>query len=360
MTNLETFLLNESSDLHKKYQDLAAKFLPIHESVVAGAAAHDGGMLTDHGPKHIARVAVMASSLVDQMATKLSAYEAFLLLVAIQIHDVGNILGRERHEQRIDEIWRQVFGDLGYDSLDKSLAIRIAATHGGKYEGGKDTIKAVDRSSDWKGNVVRPQMLAALLKLADELSEEVDRADRTALVFDSLPRESQIYHVFALGLHTVRADVEAGTITLRFAVSEEYFIKKLGKGDDEEFLLNEIYARTLKTWSESIYCSRFLPEIYLTTVDVQIEIFSSSMVELRQTIRYRLEDAGYPEVGKRTIFDICPNLKNFNGGGELTPDHLISTLAIDHKAHDNLAQEATLKNKRPFLRSVAEKLGIVK
>ncbi|MDF1671577.1 MAG: hypothetical protein P1U83_18425 [Roseovarius sp.] len=360
MTNLETFLADEDSDLHEKYQDLATKFVPIHESVVAGAAARDGGLLTDHGPNHIARVGVMASSLVDQMAAELSAYEAFLLLVAIQIHDVGNILGREKHEQRIDEIWRQVFGDLGYDSLDKSLAIRIAATHGGKYEGGKDTIKAVDRSSDWKGNNVRPQMLAALLKLADELSEEIDRADRTALKFDSVPRESQIYHVFALGLHTVRADVEAGTVSLRFALSEEYFVKKLGKGDDEEFLLNEIYARTLKTWSESIYCSRFLPEVYLTTVDVQIEIFSASMVELRQTIRYRLEDAGYPEVGKRTIFDICPTLKDFNGVGELTPDALISTLSGGLINQEQKVEVVEHQIKQPFLSSIARKLGILR
>jgi hypothetical protein len=360
MTNLVSFLQKEDPDLHKKYQDLADKFLPIHESVVSGASAHDGGMLTDHGPKHIARVGVMASNLVDQMSTTLSAYEAFLLLVAIQIHDVGNILGRERHEQRIDEIWRQVFGELGYDSLDKSLAIRIAATHGGKYEGGKDTIKAVDRSSDWKGNAVRPQMLAALLKLADELSEEVDRANRIALAFDSLPKESQIYHVFALGLHTVRADVEASTISLRFAVSEEYFMKKLGKGGGEEYLLNEIYARTLKTWSEAIYCSRFLPEVYLTTVDVQIEIFSDSMVNLREKIRFRLEDGGYPEVGNGTIFDICPTLKDFEGTGELTPDALMSKLGIDAKTQEPPDAEATSQSKKPILMGLAQKLGLIK
>ena len=57
--------------------------------------------LTDHGPKHIETVIRRASELAFAPDPVLSPYEVYILLLAIHFHDVGNIFGRERHEQRI-------------------------------------------------------------------------------------------------------------------------------------------------------------------------------------------------------------------------------------------------------------------
>ena len=69
----------------------------VHPYVGTGAALKDGGFLTDHGPKHIDTVIQRASSLLahpSQSFPQISAYEVYILLLAIHFHDVGNIFGR--------------------------------------------------------------------------------------------------------------------------------------------------------------------------------------------------------------------------------------------------------------------------
>lgn len=327
MNELEKNLQSASDDLFKRYEALASRLAPIHQEVVAGASATDGGWLTDHGPKHIEKVGAEAAKIIRQMDSELVPYEIFLLLLAIQVHDIANISGRANHENRIDEVWSRVFGPLGFDQLDKSIAIQIAATHGGTFEGTKSTLRAVEKKTKYKNTEIRPRLLAAILKLADELAEEVDRASIAQLELGALPKESQIYHIYSSGLHTACVEASAGTIELGLSFSSKYFERKYGKGKGEVFLLDEIYERTLKTWSEAIYCSRFLPNLLLTTVDVDIRIFDDATNLEAFRIRYRLEDTGYPTVAAGKIYDVCPELADYKGKGRLTPETLKATLA---------------------------------
>ena len=63
--------------------------------------------LNDHGPGHMEKVIERANDIVSHFKTDPpSEFEAFLLLSAIQIHDIGNILGRAAHEKKLVEILR--------------------------------------------------------------------------------------------------------------------------------------------------------------------------------------------------------------------------------------------------------------
>lgn len=329
MNELELRLQGASEELFTRYSALATSLAPVHQEVVAGASATDGGWLTDHGPKHIEKVGSEAAKIIDQMGDELVPYEIFLLLLSIQVHDIANISGRASHENRIDEVWKSVIGPLGFDSLDKNMAIQIASTHGGTFEGSKSTLRAVEQITKYKNIPIRPRLLAAILKLADELAEEVDRASTVQLELSLLPKESEVYHIYSSGLHTAHVEASSGTIELKLAFSSEYFGRKFGKGEEEVFLLEEIYERTLKTWSEAVYCSRYLPNLLLTTVDVDIQIFDEETRLEACRIKYRLEDTGYPTVAAGNIYDICPDLADFKGKGRLTPESLIATLASD-------------------------------
>lgn len=327
MNELEISLESADATLFQKYRDLAAALAPVHEEVMSGASATDGGWLTDHGLRHIDKVGSVAADISKQMDAELTPYETFLLLLAIQIHDMGNILGRANHENRINEVWQKVIGPLGFDSLDKTMAIQIASTHGGEFEGSKSTLRGVEAKTKYKNHQIRPRLLAAILKLADELAEEVDRASIAKLELRSIPKESTIFHIYARGLHTTDIEAETGTIGLGFGFSSDLFGSKHGKGESEVFLLEEIYERTLKTWSEAIYCSKHLPNLLLTTVDVDIRIFDpSSSLEVYR-IKYRLEDSGYPSVSSGNIYDVCPDLADFGGKGRLTPETLQEALS---------------------------------
>src|ERR1051326_2686382 len=93
----------------------------VHPLVSLGAAVKDGIFLNDHGPAHVATVIKRASELIATDTCILTAYEVYILLAAIQLHDIGNILGRSGHESRPQELEGQLEGLLGDDSAEKRL-----------------------------------------------------------------------------------------------------------------------------------------------------------------------------------------------------------------------------------------------
>jgi hypothetical protein len=332
---IEIELDQGSPDLFKKYELLKNTLLPIHESVVQGASLVDGGLLTGHGPAHIARVGEVASSIVDQCSVELSNYEKFILLVAIQIHDIANIKGREKHEKRIPAVWKEVIADLAFDAFDKSLAEQIASAHGGKNGNDKNTIGRLEPDGPWNNQHVRPRFLAALLRVSDELAEDPDRTARTLMALKQVPKENEIFHVYAGGLHSIAPEISSSSVRLSFAFDEDLFLRPLGKGDKEEFLLDEIYGRALKTWLECVYCSRFFPGFELKKVHVEILIFGKPnndddhIEQKKEHIRFYLEDDGYPRLGDAQIFDLSNDIGDFRGGGPLTAERLINILKAE-------------------------------
>jgi hypothetical protein len=79
---------------HRTRLNAVAEYLKkeIHPHVEKGAMLRGDGYLTDHGPEHIDTVIRRASELVRPVPGQLTAYEAYLLVMAIHFHDVGNIL----------------------------------------------------------------------------------------------------------------------------------------------------------------------------------------------------------------------------------------------------------------------------
>ncbi len=332
LNTIETELKQNASGLFQKYSSLKSALLPIHESVVQGASLADGGLLTGHGPAHIARVGAVASSIVDQCPVELSDYEKFILLVAIQIHDIANIRGREKHEKRIPEVWKKAIAELAFDAFDKSLAEQIASAHGGKIGNDKNTIGRLEPDGPWNNEHVRPRFLAALLRVSDELAEDPDRSARTLLALGQVPKENEIFHIYAGGLHSIAPEVSSSSVRLSFAFNKDLFLRPLGKGSEEKFLLDEIYSRAVKTWLECIYCSRFFPGFELKKVHVEILIFGKDdddhdhVDQRKEHIRFYLEDDGYPRVGDAQIFELSKDIGDFRGGGPLTAQRLIELL----------------------------------
>lgn len=90
-----------------------------HLYVNLGAAIEGDGLLTDHGVDHIRSVISHARDiLADPM--QLTGYEIYLLLISIHFHDIGNIQGREQHEEKIAEIVEAMGEILPLDTAEKS------------------------------------------------------------------------------------------------------------------------------------------------------------------------------------------------------------------------------------------------
>lgn len=319
----------------KLYASIEDNLKPIHNSVEKGALLEDAKKLAEennldpeqliylnnHGVGHVNTVIAKASDLLIDSECKISPYEGYLLLCAIQFHDVGNIFGRENHEKKCQKILKDFFPNAGYDSPEEKVIVKIATVHGGCYKNSKDTISSLHLNSDLMGQNIRKRFLAATLRLADELSDDRSRAERYLLRKGEITKASELHHTYSDSLHSVI--VENNEIRLAYEFSEKIAkkdFKKLIKNNgtlkwEKQLLLDEIYERSLKMHKELLYCMRFMrPFISIDRILVNIAIYSEyDYVEPIEKITYVLEEKGYPSDPPAGICSICPELKGLSG-----------------------------------------------
>lgn len=264
---------------------------------------HDPSIyLNQHGKGHVDKVIEKAKSLIDKFKFEPpNPYEIFLLLCAIQIHDAGNIFGRENHEKSFQDEFNEIAKKCMLGTPIRNLIFRIASVHSGNIRGDRDTIHSsrLRPLSKYDGYAVREEMLAALLRFSDELADDSSRADILALDIKIVPPESLIYHEYSKALHNVFID--NNDVNRTCAVVLEYYIdfntatKKFNKDMKEIYLIDEIFDRTIKMEKERRYCMRYLGQyISLSEVRVRIEICPEHDCTDAEEISYTLKEAGYP------------------------------------------------------------------
>ncbi|MBL9185763.1 MAG: hypothetical protein JNN17_26685 [Verrucomicrobiaceae bacterium] len=304
----------------------------IHKEVGSFAAISDKqGFLTDHGPEHIAMVMRRAKELSDTSSddkpfeTPLKPYEVFILLLSCHCHDVGNVYGREGHEARIMDVIMKIpqYGEL--KPSEWRLIAQIATVHGGTIDDDKDTIgKAIASGQvDLCGKTIRPQLLAAILRLADELSDDSSRASNYGFKLGTIPRESEIYHRFAKCLETVRINTKDKCIELGFVLYPDDLNKPFGylkatvkSKVKEKYLIDEIYKRTKKTFCELMYCMKFMrmwPNHYdRVKVDLKAFVSHQSFAPF-YALSFTLTDKGYPSQVSTDIKQLCDGFDGLDG-----------------------------------------------
>ncbi len=302
--------------------------------VTAGANAGDGtGHLTMHDREHVARVRQIASNFVAQSDTiNLTHFELTLLVVAIYLHDLGNSLGRSGHERQIHRALTAAGTNLPLDQIEYATAKQIAGVHGGTVNGSKDTISTLPEKAAVYGGHVRLRLLAAILRLADELADDPARANRVQLEARTLPPESIVYHIVAASLHSQMADVATREIALNFAFYDPgLFKRKHGKGNGQVHLLAAVVDRSMKTFKEARYCSRFMrPYLEFERVKVDIIIFDDQLMPLHNIV-YTIAEHGYGDQ-RSSIYEMVPELCAYMGNGKLTPAYLKKLITAAQEA----------------------------
>lgn len=329
--HLEKWFLNRSQDdfpnsidYVANYRSIVSALKPIHDSVNAGADFTDKTTLTRHDSSHINRVITQITKLLNYEKASITAYEAFHLLVAVQIHDIKNIDGRDGHENRAIEI----FGELGINGLIdtrllKSIAT-IASCHAGSFDKDgkrdKDKITHLLSPYEYKGSYeIHPQYLAALLRLADEYADEEGRALSYLLSAGKIAKESIIHQKHAESLKEVAIKSDSGIIEYDYYILRDdaikTFPKLIEKPDkfEEIYLLDEIFKRTVKSHFETVYCVRYLrPSIPIVKLSVTIEVEKKEITDKPFKLEYELIEKGYPN-DNLTIFELCGDKLRRNG-----------------------------------------------
>ncbi len=228
-----------------------------------------------------------------------------MLLMAIQVHDVGNLYGREEHELKTNEALVAIRPHLDDDTVVVKAVRSIAEAHGGSYDGDKDKLELLV-DEPLQGEKIRTRLLAALLRFADELADDYTRASRFQLAQGVVPAHNEIYHQYAAALHSVEADKYE--IRLHFVLHMKAATEQFGKGEGHQYLLDYVIERALKMHYERIYCMRVLRKygFEIDQINVRVSFFDERGKSFHDEIGFRLREVGYPS--QQPPADVAPEL----------------------------------------------------
>ncbi len=279
----------------------------IYRHIGAGSSVNTPGdvFFTDHGADHFDQVIKYAGKLAnipeDPEALKkydsLNGYELFLTLSAILLHDAGNVYGRDRHEKKPLELLREIGPAFAQDNIERRLIAGIAEVHGGHApDGTKDTIGAKQwkDQEEFAGVSYRPNLVAALIRFADEICEDRSRVSPFLLSTSAVPEESLPYHKYANTVTSVNVDRRDKSIVLTYDIeSTDLLIDHCSDGHPRS-LVDIIMDRLEKMDLERRYCVRYLAELApLMRVRAQLTIYHEDQIDKRTM--FLIEDCGYPD-----------------------------------------------------------------
>ena len=281
----------------------------IYPHVNAGLAcfSKSSELYTDHGEKHFDEVVRYAGLLLGDQEKGLEPYDIYLLLSAIRLHDAGNIDGREEHEKRAAAVLKEAGSAVCPDTDEARLISEIAEAHGGTKNGSKDTISPLSEVIGMGPISCHPRMVAALVRIADEICEYYPRASIHHLEAGTLPPAGWLYHLYASAVKEARIDSRSNTFILRLSFDAKDLMAPYPTSQHTpetphgKYLIDTALDRIVKLDTERIYCNRFLlPQHRIERVDLTLEITRTKkvhgqpVIELWEAQKCVIKEEGYP------------------------------------------------------------------
>lgn len=217
---------------------------------------------TDHGQRHIESVKHAVDRLLfDDSARRLSFLDIYLLLVSVIWHDVGMLSERSNHSIEAQKYINKVKEFCFANQAIERIVSQIVRAHSGKQGWSFLNTSEIISSCAKKTYEVYPRSLAALLRFADEVSENCTRI--TTTLIDQVPPENQIYWYYAKSIvgslpepkrqrHTLAIELEKSDATRTFNCPEEYHHRADSEGNIT--LIQYIICRIEKMNNERAHC----------------------------------------------------------------------------------------------------------
>ena len=219
----------------------------------------------DHGRRHVEAVVQAAEALLSKCllpeSADLSCLDLFLLLSGIIWHDVGMVYERSGHAQKMVEATNAV-GQLFPGIQIQRLVQEISNAHSGN-DG--LNIPRVDENCTTENNryKVYPRALAAVVRLADEVSENHSRISYA--IINNVPEGSKIYWEYAKCISASYPDPRRQRIVVELEIQHDKVVAMMECRDflhhtvdkPEMPLIEYALCRLEKMNNERVYCSRF-------------------------------------------------------------------------------------------------------
>lgn len=303
LKDLEYILQIMDQDLFQKYSFLVNELENKVYNEINEILAIENGIYTNHDKRHFDLVIEQAGYLLqaekilklvnnqsdknkfdcDELKTFffLNNFELFILLCSIRVHDIALIINRKDHSTNIT--YTMSILNIEIKSAVKKIIAKISGAHTGKsINHDKDKISDLAKMEMSGSQHYRPQVLAAIVRFADELEEGEHRTCATKIKANKIDPKNIIFHKYSLSLIDLSIDHEESCIKVEFEVPiTEIEIYEKPNGE-KVTLLQEIYNRLQKLEVERKYFQRFLCNFFsIETVKAKISFVDehSNIVE---------------------------------------------------------------------------------
>ncbi len=220
---------------------------------------------TDHGSGHIQSVKQAVESVLSgHLApgeTALSNLDLFLLLCGIIWHDVGMVAVRSHHAEKVVEITKKV-KELFPGVHIQRLVEEISTAHSG--ETGLTVPRTEENCTLGRTYKVYPRALAAVVRLADEVSENHTRISHALI--ENVPEDNRIYWEYASCIEASYAEPSRERIVVEVEIQVEKASRRMKCRDfpdrtrraAEIPLIEYALCRLEKMNNERAYCYSYL------------------------------------------------------------------------------------------------------
>lgn len=206
--------------LWARYQVLKERLFT--EEYAHWATGFRGG--NDHGPGHIKRVLEKFDQLIEgntERRAPLRPYELYLAMLSILYHDIGILRGRVGHSDTSALLIGDERNDYLIDVRDRDVISVAVVSHSSSKDIAEETAGFADEELIG-GQSVRPRVIAALVRLADELDEDFRRADPDLQRRLNIPEESRFFWEFCQRINGIKPDLISHNINIdvKFAADD--------------------------------------------------------------------------------------------------------------------------------------------
>lgn len=263
---IEKHLRNKARDLYSRYSVL--KDYLLKNVYTYWGQSFPGG--NDHGPEHIARVLEYLDKLLGPNAARaLNVYELFLAMMAILYHDVGVLRQRDKHADISKWFLEQEEKSYIFGEHDRGIIAAAVVSHSSS-KNIEEELSGFLETEPIGGHTVRPRVIAALVRFADELDEDHRRANSTAAEFLPLPERSKRYWDFCR--RVIGIDLKQSDRQIHFNVQFEdedvgriladdeggrsfvsWFAEKLAKINRERGVVNKFLPPEIRYYSIHVF-----------------------------------------------------------------------------------------------------------
>ncbi|MCB0320351.1 MAG: hypothetical protein KDD60_05440 [Bdellovibrionales bacterium] len=268
----------EASIYLSKFRALETKFFQdVHPFVDFGLAISESkksgcgrtNIFTVHGCQHvydlIRSLDKFAKSVSQQASQGITVLEAYILLCAAHVHDSANVSKREDHPERCREVLAE-HKDLFVSSVSQQI-YDVASVHGGHHpEYGKDTFRTIDVDAHTPPRLL---LIASILRLADELSENEDRVPESVVEHHEPSAMSKLAHAYARSFKNFELRNESLSITYGvYPEDHNLTVEREGKRQSFYDFLEEKIDVIEK---EARYCSQYgRPSLHISEINIVV------------------------------------------------------------------------------------------